>query len=222
MPPSKPFVIVLLGPTASGKTDLALELAETMGLEIHNVDSRQIYIGMDIGTAKPTEKQRERIVHCLIDLKSPDKPITVREFQKIAQLSLKKSLQTKGMAFLVGGSGLYLKALTRGLVPPAVPPQQKLRQQLSSLGQDICYQLLENSDPIAAKRISKADSVRTKRALEVIYSTGHPISSQQSEDPPPWRVLELGLDPKDLRQRITKRTTAIYSNGLLEETERLI
>ncbi|MFO8238804.1 MAG: tRNA dimethylallyltransferase, partial [Prochlorococcaceae cyanobacterium] len=126
------------------------------------------------------------------------------------------------MALLAGGSGLYLKALTQGLRPPAVPPQPALRRQLEALGQPICHQLLAGADPVAAARIAPADAVRTQRALEVLYATGRPLSDQQGSEPPPWRVLELGLDPPDLRQRIQRRTEALYAGGLVEETAALI
>ena len=117
-----PLVVVLLGPTASGKTELSLELAERFELEILNVDSRQLYAEMDVGTAKPTAAQQARVPHHLLNLRRPDQPITLQEFQQEATEAVNRSLQTRGMAFLVGGSGLYLKALTSGLRPPAVPP----------------------------------------------------------------------------------------------------
>ena len=216
-----PLVVVLLGPTASGKTALALELAERFALEIINVDSRQLYRGMNVGTAKPSPAQQARICHHLLDLRDPDQPITLQEFQQEALRAVNHSLTTRGAAFLVGGSGLYLKALTAGLRPPAVAPQPALRQQLAHLGQPVCHQLLTRADPDAALRIASADAVRTQRALEVLYATGAPMSGQSSASPPPWRVLELGLNPADLRQRISERTQALYSQGLVEETRHL-
>ena len=213
-----PLVVVLLGPTASGKTALALELAERFALEIINVDSRQLYREMNVGTAKPSPEQQARIRHHLLDLRDPDQPITLQEFQEEALQAVNQSLAKQGAAFLVGGSGLYLKALTAGLRPPAVAPQPTLRRQLRNLGQPICHQLLTAADPDAAARIASADAVRTQRALEVLYATGAPMSQQTSATPPPWRVLELGLNPADLRERISQRTQALYSQGLLDET----
>ncbi len=221
MPSHKPLVIALMGPTASGKTDLAIEIAKKMKLRIHNVDSRQIYIGMDVGTAKPTKKQRSEAKHCLIDLCRPDQPITVKQFQQTALLSLEKALLDQGIGLLAGGSGLYLKSLLKGLEPPAVPPQKLLRKQFSKLGQGFCYELLKASDAWTASKISIADKVRTQRALEVLYCTGESISSLRTENPPPWRVLELGLNPKDLQERIARRTANLYKNGLIEETQKL-
>lgn len=216
------LVIVLLGPTASGKTETALHLAEKLNLEIHNIDSRQLYIGMDIGTAKPTKTQMNRVKHFLVDIRKPNNPITFKEFQEEAQLSLEVALQKQGVAFLVGGSGLYLKAITAGLRPPAVPPIKNLRKQFCELGQAQCFQLLKSSDPKASTRISPNDAVRTQRALEVLYATGQSITEQESAEPPPWKILELGLNPTNLRERIAHRTNQIYRNGLFEETKLLI
>ena len=218
---TQPLVIVLLGPTASGKTSLSIELAEQLNLSVLNVDSRQLYRGMDIGTAKPTNEQQRRVKHFLIDLREPDQPMTMQEFQSTANLQIQDLLSKEGSCLLVGGSGLYLKALTQGLCPPSVGPQKQIREQLNSLGQNICHNLLKTADPLAAKRIHPADVFRTQRALEVVYVTGKALSHQQKTSPPPWRVLELGLDPKDLPKRISKRTIQLYQNGLLRETERL-
>lgn len=220
--PTKPLVIVLLGPTASGKTALAIELARALDLAVLNVDSRQLYAGMDVGTAKPTAHQQAQARHELLDLRTPDQPINLQEFRAIAEPAVAAEHERRGMALLAGGSGLYLKALTQGMQPPAVPPQPTLRAQLDALGQPTCHQLLQASDPEAAARIAPADHVRTQRALEVLYATGKPLSAQQGSNPPPWRVIELGLDPADLRQRIAARTRQLYADGLLEETRQLI
>jgi len=126
------------------------------------------------------------------------------------------------VALLVGGSGLYLQTLVAGLAPPAVSPQPALRAQLGALGQPICHGLLAQADPVAAARIAPADAVRTQRALEVIYATGRPLSSQQGFRPPAWRVLELGLNPPDLAERIRIRTERMYAEGLVEETAALL
>ena len=216
-----PLVVALVGPTASGKTALALELAEHFQLEILNIDSRQLYREMDIGTAKPTAEQQQRVTHHLLDLRSPDQPITLQEFQQEAAAAVSQVLQDRGVAFLAGGSGLYLKALTQGLQPPAVPPQAELRRQLKALGQANCHQLLQQSDSQAAAKIAPADAVRTQRALEVLYASGKPMSEQQSANPPPWRVLEIGLNPEELRSRIAQRTQQIYREGLVAETQQL-
>ena len=218
----QPLVIVLLGPTASGKTDLAIALAQALDLAVLNVDSRQLYRQMDVGTAKPTAAQRGQARHELLDLRDPDQPINLQEFRAIAEAQLNAELARKPLALLAGGSGLYLQALTQGLEPPAVPPQPQLRAQLAALGQPLCHQLLRQGDPVAAARIAPADAVRTQRALEVLYATGRTLSSQQGATPPPWRVLELGLNPTDLTARIASRTRGLFAAGLVAETESLI
>ena len=218
----QPLVIVLLGPTASGKTDLAIALAQALDLAVLNVDSRQLYRQMDVGTAKPTAAQRGQARHELLDLRDPDQPINLQEFRAIAEAQLNAELARKPVALLAGGSGLYLQALTQGLEPPAVPPQPQLRAQLAALGQPLCHQLLRQGDPTAAARIAPADAVRTQRALEVLYATGLTLSSQQGVTPPPWRVLELGLNPVDLKARIASRTRGLFAAGLVAETEALI
>jgi tRNA dimethylallyltransferase len=221
-----PLVIVVLGPTASGKTDLAIALAQALDLAVLNVDSRQLYRGMDVGTAKPTAAQRAAARHELLDLREPHQPINLQEFCALGEAAIAAELARPRsgppLALLAGGSGLYIKALTQGLRPPAVPPQPALRRQLEALGQPVCHQLLSGADPQAAARIAAADAVRTQRALEVLYATGRQLSVQQGSEPPSWRVLELGLNPPDLRQRIERRTDALYAGGLVEETAALI
>ena len=151
---TQPLVITLLGPTASGKTALALELAERLELPVINVDSRQLYREMDVGTAKPTAEQQARVTHHLLDLRDPNQPITLQEFQAEAIPCIERELAQRGIALLVGGSGLYLKALTSGLKPPAVGPQPELRRQFSAMGQAICHPLLAAADPMSAAKIA--------------------------------------------------------------------
>jgi tRNA dimethylallyltransferase len=216
------LVIALMGPTASGKTALALDLALALELAVISVDARQLYIGMDIGTAKPTAEQRRQVRHELLDLRRPDQPMTLQEFLPLARAAVSAELQRCGLALVVGGSGLYLQGLLRGLAPPAVPPQTALRAQFQALGQPLCHALLAGCDPMAAARIAPADSHRTQRALEVFYATGRPLSAQQRHVPPPWSVLELGLDPADLSERIHQRSGAMFAQGLVAETAALI
>ena len=216
---SEPLVIVLIGPTASGKTELAIEIAQHFQINIHNIDSRQIYRGMDIGTAKPTKEQQKQIKHLLIDIENPNKPINVKEFQEIATRSINDEIKQNKSPFLVGGSGLYMNSITKGFVTPNVPPQEFLRKQLLLLGQEYCWQLLKVCDPITSKKINSEDKTRTIRALEVFYATGKPISLQQAMNPPSWNVIELGLDREDLHQRIERRAQFMFNNGLIEETK---
>ncbi len=222
MQPNKPLVIAIMGPTASGKTDLAIDIAKKINSNIHNVDSRQIYIDMDIGTAKPTEAQQKQVKHFLIDICLPSKPINLHDFQSIAKTSIERDLNTQGLTVLVGGSGLYLQALIGGLNPPAVSPQKFLRAQLEKINKKERFQLLKCCDPSAAEKIHPEDSIRTIRALEVFYATGKMFSEQKQMSPSPWKVLELGLNPENLIMRIKSRTEEMYKKGLIEETENLI
>ena len=220
--PSKPLVIVLIGPTASGKTELAIEIAKHYKINIHNIDSRQIYKEMNIGTAKPTLKQQKTIKHFLIDLENPNKKINMKEFQDIAIKSITHEIQNKKYPFLVGGSGLYMNSITHGFNTPNVPPNESLRKQLLNIGQRQCWQLLKICDEASSRKINCEDKTRTIRALEVFYSTGKPFSIMQSSNPPPWKILELGLDREDLNKRIFQRTKYMFHNGILEETRNII
>jgi len=217
-----PHIIVLIGPTASGKTDLAIEIAEHLRTNIHNIDSRQIYKYMDIGTAKPSKIQQKKIKHYLIDIEEPTNPINVKQFQEIAQKSIRKEIKQNNLPFLVGGSGLYMNSITKGFFVPDVPPQIKLREQLEKLGQRECWELLKNCDPISTKSINFADHIRTIRALEVFYVTGKPLSIQKVQKPPAWKILELGLDRENLKERILQRTKNMFFSGIIEETKQLI
>ena len=222
MQPNKPLVIALMGPTASGKTDLAIDIAKKIKSNIHNVDSRQIYIDMNIGTAKPTAEQRQEVHHFLLDIYLPNEKRNLHDFQAIASQSMKKELEKQKLIFLVGGSGLYLQALIQGLQPPAVSPQKFLRNQLEKIEKIERHKLLQCCDPIAADKIHPEDTTRTIRALEVFYATGKSFSDQINVNPPPWIVLELGLNPRNLNERITQRTKTMYKNGLIEETKYLM
>ncbi|MDA9746001.1 tRNA (adenosine(37)-N6)-dimethylallyltransferase MiaA [Prochlorococcus sp. AH-736-K20] len=218
----EPHVIVLIGPTASGKTELAIEIAEHFKTHIHNIDSRQIYKLMDIGTAKPSDYQQKKIKHFLIDIKEPIHPINVKQFQEIAQKSINKEIKKNNLPFLVGGSGLYMNSITKGFFLPNIPPQNNLREQLEKLGQRECWELLKNCDPISIKKINSSDQIRTIRALEVFYLTGKPLSMQNSQKPPNWKIIELGLDRSNLKERILQRTKNMFSSGIIEETKHLI
>ena len=217
-----PQVIVLIGPTASGKTELAIEIAEYFKTRIHNIDSRQIYKSMDIGTAKPSKNQQKKIKHFLIDIQKPINQINVKQFQEIAQKSIKREIKKNKLPFLVGGSGLYMNSITKGFFAPDVPPQNNLREQLEKIGQKECWELLKNCDPISTNKINFADHIRTIRALEVFYVTGKPFSTQKVQNPPDWRILELGLDRDNLKERILQRTTSMFLDGIIEETKYLI
>ncbi|MEQ9371480.1 MAG: tRNA (adenosine(37)-N6)-dimethylallyltransferase MiaA [Coleofasciculus chthonoplastes F3-SA18-01] len=216
-----PQLIVICGATATGKSGLALELAQRLNTVILSADSRQVYREFDIGTAKPSVAERQIVPHYLIDICAPTETLTVADYQEQAQ-KLIGSLPSP--LLLVGGTGLYIKAIVRGLKIPRVAPNEDLRSQLSSLGQSQCYNFLQQVDPRAAEKIHPHDQVRTLRALEVFYITGIPISDQQGENPPNYPMLQIGLQCQDadaLTHRITQRTELMVTAGLIEEVKTL-
>jgi tRNA dimethylallyltransferase len=218
----KPSLIVICGPTATGKSKLALTLAQRLGTAILSADSRQVYRGFDIGTAKPSLAEQQQVPHYLIDLCDPTETLTLGEYQQQAQGLIAQFHAQGKVPLLVGGTGLYLKSIVQGLLIPRVSSQTSLRSQLVDLGQAHCYQLLQQVDPVAASRIHPHDQVRTLRGLEVFYVTGKPISAQQGNCPPVYPILQLGLDTQDRqqgRQRIIDRTHAMFAQGFVEEVK---
>ena len=220
----RPSLITICGPTATGKSGLALTLAQRLSSVILSADSRQIYQDFDIGTAKPTVAEQQQAPHFLIDICSPTQTFTVAEYQQQAQAQIAKFHQSGQVPLLVGGSGLYIRSVIQGLRIPQVAPQPGLRSQLQSLGQQQLYAFLQQVDPPSAQRIHANDQIRTLRALEVFYVTGHPLSAQQGEYPPNYPILQIGLDCADLdtlAQRIEHRTQQMIAAGLVIEVTAL-
>lgn len=221
---ASPGLIVIGGPTATGKSALALAMAQALGTVIISADSRQVYRGFDIGTAKPSVDERALVPHFLIDSCDPWETLTLGDYQDQANAIIQDCHDRGQTPILVGGTGLYLKAIVQGLTLPRVPPHPSLRSSLTTLGQFHCHQLLQHLDPIAAQRIHPNDHVRTLRALEVYYVTGHPISQQQGESPPTYPLLYLGImtqNSEQLRQRIQTRTQTMWDQGFVEEVRQL-
>ena len=217
-------LITICGPTATGKSGLALDLAHRLGSIILSADSRQIYKYFNIGTAKPTIKEQQLVSHYLIDICEPTEILTLAEYQKQAQSFIQSpGSQTDVVlpTLLVGGTGLYIKAIVKGLKIPRVGPNEKLRSQLANLGQKQCYKMLQQVDQVAVEKIHPNDVVRTLRALEVFYVSGKPISQQQGEDLPNYPILQIGLDcdVEVLGERIRHRTEKMVEVGLVEEVK---
>lgn len=221
----QPGLIAIAGPTATGKSSLAMMLAQQLGSPILNADSRQVYRELDIGTAKPTLTEQQQIPHYLLDICQPTATFTVAQYQQQAQALIHQFHQQGQLPILVGGTGLYLKAITQGLRIPPVAPQPQLRSQLQSLGQPQIYAWLQQVDAVAAAKIHPHDQVRTLRALEVFYVTGQPLSRQQGDDPPTYPILLIGLDCPDatiFTQRLQHRTEQMLAAGWLAEVEQLV
>jgi tRNA dimethylallyltransferase len=226
--PPLPPVIVLLGPTAVGKTELSLGLCEQFHGEVVGADSRQIYRGMDIGTAKPTAAELARVPHHLIDICEPDEPFSLANYQERAYATI-EAIQARGnVPFLVGGSALYIRAVVDGLRIPEAPPNPQVRAELEALlateGREALFQRLQALDPATAAVIDGKNPRRVLRALEIFLTTGKAKVALEGTQPPPYRFLLLGLDrPRDqLYKRIDRRVDQMIEQGLIAETQRLL
>ncbi|NLD44358.1 MAG: tRNA (adenosine(37)-N6)-dimethylallyltransferase MiaA [Chloroflexi bacterium] len=225
-PPSargRVHVVAIVGPTAVGKTALSLRLAQALGGEIVSADSRQIYRYMDIGTAKATAAERAAVPHHLIDVVPPDERLTLANYQALATQAIEDIWARGRLPMLVGGTGLYVRALLEGWTIPEVPPKPLLRARLQEEadrdGAAALHARLAAVDPVAAARIDARNVRRVIRALEVHAQTGQPASRQQGKVPPDYAVFRIGLTmPRDaLYRRIDARIEAMMAAGLEAE-----
>ncbi len=225
-----PPVILLMGPTASGKTDLAMALRERLPVELISVDSAMVYRGMDIGTAKPNAEELARAPHRLIDICDPAEVYSAARFRTDALREMAEIVDAGRIPLLVGGTMLYYRALQYGLseMPRADPVvRQRLERQLSSEGLRALHERLAVVDPVAAQRIHPNDPQRTLRALEVWELSGRPLSELQAAagSPMPYRAIKLVRSPASrarLHERIDQRFLAMLENGFVEEVEQLV
>ncbi len=235
-------IIVLCGPTAVGKTDLSLLIAETFSCEIVGVDSMQVYRHMDIGTAKPTQAERARINHYLIDIVDPDDNYTLGRFVKDAQEAIRKINSHNNIPLLVGGTGLYLKGLLQGLFAEdylaaeaddyegkscTESVRDDLRKRLLETGNETLHRELAEVDPDSAERIHPNDTQRLLRGLEIFYTTGIPWSrhlTDQRKNTTQYQTLKIGLTRprQELYERIDKRVCLMAEQGLLDEVKMLL
>jgi len=224
----KPFLLLLVGPTAVGKTEIAIQLAERINGEIVSADSRLFYRGMDIGTAKPTRAEQARVRHHLIDIAEPDEILSLAVFQQKAREAIADIHSRGKFALLVGGTGQYVRAVTEGWSPPEVKPDSKLRDELESekeeKGKDFLYEKLKSLDPEAAQKIDPRNVRRTIRALEVILTTGRKFSEQRGQSDSPYHLITIGLTrPRpELYARVDARIESMFANGLLDEVKGLL
>lgn len=216
-------LLVLVGPTAVGKTALSLALAERFDGEIISADSRLLYRGMDIGTAKPTPAERARVPHHLIDVRDPDETMTLGEYQTLAYQAIDEVHARDRLPILVGGTGQYVQAVVEGWGIPRVPPHPRLRRALRAEGGSELYRWLVALDEDAAAKIHPHNVRRVVRALEVTLVSGWPITVLQEKSPPPYDICIVGLrtDRDTLYQRIDERVERMMAAGLLAEIETL-
>ncbi len=228
---SPPSAIFLMGPTASGKTDLALHLVERLPVEIISVDSAQVYRGLDIGSAKPDADTLRSAPHRLIDIRDPDQGYSAAEFRGDALAAMAEITEAGRIPLLVGGTGLYFRALLYGLsdLPPADSAlRDRLEQEAALHGWTYMHQRLSRLDPVAAQRIHPNDQQRIQRALEVIELSGRPLSELQQGCAEPslsYRVIKLVRAPRErevLRLRIAHRFHAMLKQGFEQEVRDLL
>lgn len=222
----RPAVLILLGPTATGKSELAAKLAKELNGEIISADSMQVYRGMDIGTAKPSKEEQRLVPHHLIDVRDPGEAWTVSDFISQTNSLIGKILKRGKLPIIVGGTGLYLNAFLEGFSLPITAPNLKLRAALEKLEPNELWKELNKVDPDAAKKISVNDKKRIIRALEVYETTGEPISKLQKRSPitDKYNVIMVGLNMEraKLYEKINERVDGMISAGLIGEVKKLL
>ncbi len=226
----RPKVVIIIGPTGVGKSRLALEIGEEFGCEIVSADSMQVYRYMDIGTGKPTLEERQRVKHHLIDIVNPDQPFHAGLYRNLGRMVIEELYKNRIPILVVGGTGLYIKALTQGLCSlPKIDHfiRERLKEEAERKGSDFLYKRLQNVDPETARRLHPHDLMRIIRALEIYDSTGIPISffhGQHRFGERPFDYLKIGLimDRERLYSRIDRRVDHMIELGFLNEVKRLL
>lgn len=216
----QPKIIVILGPTASGKSDLAVSLAQKYDGEILSADSRQVYTGLDIGTGKITKKEMQGIPHHMLDVISPKKTFTVQEFKDISEKIIEDILKRHKVPIICGGTGFYIQAIVDNITFPNVPPNQILRRKLQHKTSQQLFLQLKKLDPVRAQAIDKHNPVRLMRAIEIALTLGN-VPKAQSK--PRFNALQIGIqtDDKKLKEKIHTRLLSRFEAGMIEEAEKL-
>lgn len=217
---SKSKIVVILGPTATGKSDFAVELAKKINGEIISADSRQVYTGLDIGSGKITKKEMRGIPHHLLDVTDPKKVFTVAEFKKLADKKIEEIISRGKIPIIVGGTGFYIDSVINDSKLPEVKPNKKLRTELSKLSTENLFKRLQKLDPRRAKEIDAKNPVRLIRAIEIAQTLG---SVPKIKINPKYETIIVGLDfPDDeLKERIEKRLISRFNSGMLDEVKKL-
>jgi len=221
-----PRVVTVVGPTAAGKSALSIALAHELGGEVVNADSMQLYRGMDIGTAKLTAEEREGVPHHLLDVWDVTVPAAVAEYQTLARAAIDDILARGRVPLLVGGSGLYIRAVLEEFEFPGTDPdvRARLEAELAANGPAALFERLQHWDPAAAANILPSNGRRIVRALEVIELTGRPFTATLPQPTPHYPALQIGVDRETeaLDERIARRVDAMWAAGLVEEVRGLL
>ncbi len=219
----KPKLIAIVGPTASGKTALGIELAKALGGEIISADSRQVYSGLDIGTGKVTKKEKQGIPHFILDVANPKKQFSVDDFVKLGRKALGEIFKKNKVPIIVGGTGLYVDMLLGRMSYPEVPPNPILRKKLEKKSVVQLFSMLKKFDPRRATNIEKNNPRRLIRAIEIAEAIGKSPSPAEAPGQSPYDILWLGLNPgeKKLGQKIHKRLLSRMHTGMIKEAQSL-
>ncbi len=218
-------VVTVVGPTAAGKSALSIALAHELGGEVVNADSMQLYRGMDIGTAKLTPAERQGVPHHLLDIWDVREPAAVAEYQRLARAAIDDILGRGRVPLLVGGSGLYVRAVLEDFEFPGTDPviRARLEEELAERGSGVLHERLRDRDPEAAGKILPSNGRRVVRALEVIELTGRPFTASLPDPKPVYDAVQVGVerDPADLDERIARRVDLMWEAGLVDEVRGL-
>lgn len=226
---TEPLLAVILGPTGSGKTALAIRVAEKLGGEIVSCDSVAVYRDLEIGTAKPSREERQRVPHHLIDVAAPNELVTAGDYSRRARAAISEIRDRGRLPLVAGGTGLYLRALLEGLFPGQPRSEDlraRLRQRAQERGPEYLHRLLHRLDPSAATNIHKNDVAKMVRAVEVSIESGRPMTElwRTGRDPlQGFRILRIGLNPdrEALYEKLNQRAQEMFAAGLIEETRAL-
>jgi len=215
-------LVVILGPNAAGKSNLAVKLAQKFDGEIVSADSRQIYRGLDIGSGKISKKNKKGISHYLLDIADPKEKFTVAEYKDLALKRIKEIQKKERLPFLVGGTGFYIQAVVDGIFFPRVEPDWELRDKLEKVDKEQLFKKLKDLDPRRAQNIDKENRRRLIRALEINIKTSKPVPPL-SKNPPNFDILEIGIkrEKEELKERIKERLEKRFEKGMMEEVKEL-
>src|SRR3989338_2850533 len=217
----KQKITVILGPTATGKSNLAVKIAKKIDGEVISADSRQVYKGLDIGTGKITKKEMKDIPHHLLDVANPKKKFTVVEYQKLTNSAIAEIVNKNKIPIICGGTGFYIDAITKGTIFPEVPPNYKLRKQLVTKSAIALFVALKKLDKRRAKNIDPKNKIRLIRAIEIAKALGK--VPHLAVKPPSYKFIKIGLYlPSDkLKKKVSKRVKKMFQDGLLNEIKKL-